>query len=245
MDEKQWLVGRFEERRPQLRAVAYRMLGSLADADDAVQDAWERVNRAGADDVENLNAWLTTIVARICLNTLRSRSTRREDAAEVVVPDPVVAMDDQVLPEDEAIMADSVGLALQVVLDTLSPAERLAFVLHDMFDLPFEEIGPLMGRTTQATGNSRAERAAGFEMPRALLQNATSQGSERSSKPSSLPVVPGTSARSLRSCIPMSCSEPTSAPADRGGRRSFGAPRPLPEQPEWEPGPLRKCFPPS
>jgi RNA polymerase sigma-70 factor (ECF subfamily) len=143
-----------------LRAVAYRMLGSLADPDDAVQDAWERVNRAGADDVENLNAWLTTIVARVCLNTLRSRNMRREDAAGVFVPDPVVAMDGQPLPEDEALMADSVGLALQVVLDTLSPAERLAFVLHDMFDLPFEEIGPLMGRTTQATRQlaSRARR---------------------------------------------------------------------------------------
>jgi RNA polymerase sigma factor (sigma-70 family) len=160
MDEKQWLAGRFEERRPQLRAVAYRMLGSLADADDAVQDAWERVNRAGADDVENVNAWLTTIVARICLNTLRSRNMRREDTTGAVVPDPVVAIDDQVLPEDEALMADSVGLALQVVLDALSPAERLAFVLHDMFDLPFDEIGPLMGRTTQATRQlaSRARR---------------------------------------------------------------------------------------
>lgn len=160
MDEKQWLAGRFEERRPQLRAVAYRMLGSLPDADDAVQDAWERVNRAGADDVEHLNAWLTTIVARICLNKLRSRNVRREDAAGAFVPDPVVATDDQMLPEDEALMADSVGLALQVVLDTLSPAERLAFVLHDMFDFPFREIGPLMGRTTQATRQlaSRARR---------------------------------------------------------------------------------------
>src|SRR5579863_2942103 len=159
MDEKQWLVGRFEERRPQLRAVAYRMLGSLADADDAVQDAWERVNRAGADDIENLNAWLTTIVARVCLNTLRSRNTRREDAVGVLVPDPIVTTQGQ-LPEDEALMADSVGLALQVVLDTLSPVERLAFVLHDMFDLPFQEIGPLMGRTTQATRQlaSRARR---------------------------------------------------------------------------------------
>ncbi len=159
MDEEQWLAGRFEERRPHLRAVAYRMLGSLADADDAVQDAWERVVRAETDDVENLNAWLTTIVARICLNTLRSRNVRREDPAGALVPDPVVSIEGP-LPEDEALMADSVGLALQVVLDTLSPAERLAFVLHDMFDLPFEEIGPLMGRTTQATRQlaSRARR---------------------------------------------------------------------------------------
>jgi DNA-directed RNA polymerase specialized sigma24 family protein len=114
MNEMEWLAERFEERRPQLRAVAYRMLGSPAEADDAVQDAWERVNRAGADEVENLNSWLTTIVARVCLNTLRSRSTRREDALGVFVPDPIVAVEGQVLPEDEALMADSVGLALQV-----------------------------------------------------------------------------------------------------------------------------------
>ena len=132
MEEKEWLAKRFEERRPQLRAVAYRMLGSLGEADDAVQDAWERVNRAGADEVENLNAWLTTIVARVCLNTLRSRNTRRAEPVGVFVPDPIVSADGQVLPEDEALMADSVGLALQVVLDSLSPPERLAFVLDDM-----------------------------------------------------------------------------------------------------------------
>ena len=169
MDEKEWLAGRFQERRPELRAVAYRMLGSLVEADDAVQDAWERVNRARADEVENLNAWLTTIVARVCLNALRARNVRREDSAGVLVPDPVVAIDGQLLPEDEALMADSVGLALQVVLDTLSPAERLAFVLHDMFDLPFDEIGPLMGRTTQATRQlaSRARRRVrDAEIPR-------------------------------------------------------------------------------
>ena len=168
MDEQQWLAGRFEERRPQLRAVAYRMLGSLSEADDAVQGAWERVNRAGADEVENLNAWLTTIVARVCLNTLRSRNTRREDVAGVFVPDPIVSAEGQVLPEDEALTADSVGLALQVVLDILSPPERLAFVLHDMFDLPFDEIGPLMGRTAQATRQlaSRARRRVrGAEIP--------------------------------------------------------------------------------
>lgn len=151
MDEMDWLATRFEQRRPQLRAVAYRMLGSLADADDAVQDAWERVNRAGADEVENLNSWLTTIVARVCLNTLRSRNVRREDAVGVFVPDPMVAVEGEVLPEEEALIADSVGLALQVVLDTLSPAERLAFVLHDMFDLPFQEIASLIGRSVPGT----------------------------------------------------------------------------------------------
>jgi RNA polymerase sigma factor (sigma-70 family) len=168
MDEKEWLAERFEERRPQLRAVAYRMLGSLAEADDAVQNAWERVNRAGANEVENLTGWLTTIVARVCLNTLRSRSSRREDLIGVFVPDPIVTTGGTPLPEDELLVADSVGLALQVVLDTLSPAERLAFVLHDMFDVPFEKIGPMMGRTTQATRQlaSRARRRVrGAEIP--------------------------------------------------------------------------------
>jgi RNA polymerase sigma factor (sigma-70 family) len=160
MDNGEWLAGRFEQHRPQLRAVAYRMLGSSAEADDAVQDAWERVSRAGTDEVENLGAWLTTIVARVCLNMLRSRKTRREESLETFVPDPIVTADGEAMPEDQALLADSVGLALQVVLDTLSPAERLAFVLHDMFDLPFEEIGSMMGRTAQATRQlaSRARR---------------------------------------------------------------------------------------
>jgi RNA polymerase sigma factor (sigma-70 family) len=168
MDDREWLAERFEEHRPHLRAVAYRMLGSLAEADDAVQDAWERVGRAGADEVENLSGWLTTIVARVCLNTLRSRNTRREESVGIFIPDPLVTAASEALPEDEALMADSVGLALQVVLDTLSPAERLAFVLHDMFDLPFEEIGPMMGRTTQASRQlaSRARRRVrGAEIP--------------------------------------------------------------------------------
>jgi RNA polymerase sigma factor (sigma-70 family) len=169
MEEREWLAGRFEEHRPQLRAVAYRMLGSLAEADDAVQDAWERVHQAGASEVDNMGAWLTTIVARVCLNALRSRNVRREDAVGAFVPDPVVTADGPALPEDEALMADSVGLALQVVLETLSPAERLAFVLHDMFDLPFEEIGPMMGRTTQATRQlaSRARRRVRGSGPQA------------------------------------------------------------------------------
>jgi RNA polymerase sigma factor (sigma-70 family) len=152
MDDKEWLAERFEEHRPQLRAVAYRMLGSLAEADDAVQDAWERVNRAGANEVGNLTGWLTTIVARVCLNTLRSRNTRREDPVGLLVPDPVVTSDGQALPEDEALMADSVGLALQVVLDTLSPAERLAFVLHDMLPLSLRR-----GGTHEETTGTREE----------------------------------------------------------------------------------------
>jgi RNA polymerase sigma factor (sigma-70 family) len=160
MNEHDVLAERFEAHRARLRAVAYQILGCASDADDAVQEAWLRLSRSDTDSIENLGGWLTTIVARVCLNTLRARRTRREEPAGVFVPDPVVTADGEVLPEDEALMADSVGLALQVVLDTLSPAERLAFVLHDLFDLPFEEIGPMVGRTAQATRQlaSRARR---------------------------------------------------------------------------------------
>jgi RNA polymerase sigma factor (sigma-70 family) len=168
MDENEWLAGRFEEHRVHLRGVAYRMLGSLAEADDAVQDTWLRVSRAGADDVDNLGGWLTAITARVCLNMLRSRSTRREDPLDEWLPDPVITLDGALRPEDEALLADSVGLALLVVLDTLSPAERLAFVLHDMFDLPFEEIAPMVGRTPAAARQlaSRARRRVkGAEPP--------------------------------------------------------------------------------
>ncbi len=160
MEDREWLAQRFEEHRSRLRSVAYRMLGSLTEADDAVQDAWERVSRAGADDVENLGGWLTTIVARVCLNMLRTRNTRREDSFEALLPDPIISPEGALQPEEEALLADSVGLALQVVIDTLSPPERLAFVLHDMFSLPFDEIGPMVGRTPQATRQlaSRARR---------------------------------------------------------------------------------------
>jgi len=168
MDENEWLAERFEEHRAHLRAVAYRMLGSLTEADDAVQDAWLRVSRAGAGDVENLGGWMTTIVARVCLNVLRSRNRRREEFLAVHVPDPVISPEGQLQPEDEALLADSVGLALLVLLDTLSPAERLAFVLHDMFELPFEEIAPMVGRTPTAARQlaSRARRRVkGAEIP--------------------------------------------------------------------------------
>src|SRR5215208_1415748 len=147
MDENEWLADRFEEHRAHLRAVAYRMLGSLTEADAAVQDTWLRLCRAGASEVENLGGWLTTIVSRVCLNMLRSRNTRREEFFGVRLPDPIISPDRQLQPEDEAVLADSVGLALLVVLDTLTPAERLAFVLHDMFDLPFEQIAPMIGRS--------------------------------------------------------------------------------------------------
>src|SRR5579884_2911408 len=144
MDDQQWLAERFEEHRPRLRAVAYRMLGSLSEAEDAVQDAWIRVSRADTSEVENLGAWLTTIVARVALNLLRARRTRREAPFDVHVPDPIVDPADGTNPEHEALLADSVGLALLVVLETLSPPERLAFVLHDMFGVPFDQIAPIV-----------------------------------------------------------------------------------------------------
>jgi RNA polymerase sigma-70 factor (ECF subfamily) len=168
MDENDWLAERFEEHRAHLRVVAYRLLGSLAEADDAVQDAWLRLSRAGADEVENLRAWLTTIVARVCLNMLRARRVRREESIELHLPDPIVSRDGARQPEEEALLADSVGLALLIVLDTLTPAERLAFVLHDMFEVPFEEIAPMVGRTPEAARQlaSRARRRVkGAELP--------------------------------------------------------------------------------
>jgi RNA polymerase sigma-70 factor, ECF subfamily len=161
MNDQQWLAERFEEHRPRLRAVAYRMLGSLSEAEDAVQDAWIRVSRADTGEVENLGAWLTTIVARVSLNQLRSRKTRREASLDDVhVPDPVVDPVDGTDPEHEALLADSVGLALLVVLETLSPPERLAFVLHDMFGVPFEQIAPIVDRSSDAARQlaSRARR---------------------------------------------------------------------------------------
>jgi RNA polymerase sigma factor (sigma-70 family) len=168
MDENEWLAERFEDHRAHLRAVAYRMLGSLTEADDAVQDTWLRLSRSGADGVENLGGWLTTIVARVCLNMLRARTTRREEALGVHLPDPVISPQGMLQPDEEAVLADSVGLALLVVLDTLSPAERLAFVLHDMFQLPFEEIAPMVGRSPTAARQlaSRARRRVkGAELP--------------------------------------------------------------------------------
>jgi len=150
MSDTSWLSERFEEHRSHLRSVAYRMLGSLAEADDAVQEAWIRVSRADTSDVENLGGWLTTVVSRVCLNMLRSRTTRREDPFEGHVPDPIVSLDDGSQPEDATVMADSVGLALLVVLETLPPAERMAFVLHDMFGVSFEEIATIVDRSPAA-----------------------------------------------------------------------------------------------
>jgi RNA polymerase sigma factor (sigma-70 family) len=160
MDERDWLTGEFERHRPHLRAVAYRMLGSMSEADDAVQESWLRLDRAGAEGVDNLGGWLTTVVARVCLDLLRARRSRREDYVGSWLPEPIVSLENGVDPEQEAVLADSVGLALLVVLETLTPAERLAFVLHDMFAVPFEEIAEVVGRTPAAARQlaSRARR---------------------------------------------------------------------------------------
>jgi RNA polymerase sigma-70 factor, ECF subfamily len=160
MDEREFLAEQFEEHRPRLRAVAYRMLGSLSEADDAVQETWLRLSRVDADEVENLGGWLTTVVARVSLNVLRSRRSRREEPLDGRMPEPIVDRADGTNPEHEALLADSVGLALLVVLETLNPAERLAFVLHDMFAVPFDEIAPIVDRSPEAARQlaSRARR---------------------------------------------------------------------------------------
>jgi RNA polymerase sigma factor (sigma-70 family) len=160
MTQDEWLADGFERHRPHLRAVAYRMLGSLAQADDAVQDSWLRASRSDPADVANLRGWLTTIVARVSLNMLRSRQTHREESFTDRLPDPVITLEGSTQPEEQALLADSVGLALLVVLDTLAPAERLAFVLHDVFKLPFAEIAPMVDKTPEATRQlaSRARR---------------------------------------------------------------------------------------
>src|SRR4051795_1228896 len=160
MNERDWLAERFEEHRTRLRAVAYRMLGSLSEADDAVQETWLRLSRTDSDGVENLGGWLTTVVARVSLNMLRSRRSRREESLDVRMPEPIVDRADGTDPEHEALLADSVGLALLVVLETLNPAERLAFVLHDMFAEPFDEIAPIVDRSPAAARQlaSRARR---------------------------------------------------------------------------------------
>ena len=160
MDDQDWLAERFEANRAHLRGVAFRMLGSLIEADDAVQEAWIRLSRTDTSQVDNLRAWLTTVVARVCLTMLRSRKTRREASLSTHLPDPIVSPMQGSDPEQEALLGDSVGLALLVVLDTLTPAERLAFVLHDVFAVPFDQIAPIVGRTPTAARQlaSRARR---------------------------------------------------------------------------------------
>jgi RNA polymerase sigma-70 factor (ECF subfamily) len=160
MSERDFLAERFERERPQLRRIAYRMLGTLDEADDAVQEAWLRLSRTDESSVENLGAWLTTVVSRVCLDMLRTRRARREEFVGSWMPEPIVIVDGAPTPEDEALIADGVGLALYVVLETLPPAERLAFVLHDMFAMPFDEIAAIVGRSADAARQlaSRARR---------------------------------------------------------------------------------------
>jgi RNA polymerase sigma factor (sigma-70 family) len=160
MSDRDWLAEQFEEHRPHLRRVAYRMLGTIDDSDDAVQEAWLRLSRSDDSAIENLGGWLTTVVGRVCLDMLRTRRSRREDSVGSWLPEPVVTVGDQSDPEHESLLADSVGLALLVVLETLAPPERLAFVLHDMFGMPFEEIAPIVDRSPAATRQlaSRARR---------------------------------------------------------------------------------------
>jgi RNA polymerase sigma-70 factor, ECF subfamily len=160
VEEQEWLAQRFDEHRGHLRAVAYRMLGSLSEADDAVQEAWLRVSRSETSGVENIGGWLTTVVGRVSLNMLRSRKARREEPLGVHLPDPILDRADGMNPEHEALLADSVGLALLVVLETLSPPERLSFVLHDMFAVPFDQIAPIVDRSPAAARQlaSRARR---------------------------------------------------------------------------------------
>src|SRR5918999_1123363 len=155
MEDHEWLAKRFEENRAHLRAVAYRMLGSLSEVDDAVQEAWLRLSRSDTSGIENLGGWLTTVVGRVCLDMLRSRTSRREEPLGARLPEPIISREDGIDPEHEALVADSVGLALLVVLETLTPAERLAFVLHDMFSVPFDEIAPIVGRPPPAPREPR------------------------------------------------------------------------------------------
>ena len=160
MSDRDFLAERFERERPQLRRIAYRLLGTVDEADDAVQEAWIRLSRTDDSSVDNLGAWLTTVVSRVCLDMLRTRRSRREEFVGSWMPEPIVALDDGPTPEEEALIAEGVGLALYVVLETLAPAERLAFVLHDMFALPFDEIAPIVGRSPEAARQlaSRARR---------------------------------------------------------------------------------------
>ena len=243
MDERDWLAERFEENRPHLRAVAYRMLGSASEADDAVQETWLRLSRAGTDGVENLGGWLTTIVARVSLNMLRSRTLRREEPIDAPVTGQQAAEPaDGTDPEHEAVLADSVGLALLVVLDTLTPAERLAFVLHDMFAVPFEEIAPIVERSPVATRQlaSRARRRvqeARGRRPRRRRQGpatrtpngsrARSRGGGTWSPPSWPPRGKANSTRCSRCSTRASCCGPTLPP------RKWARTAPMPPPGGW------------
>ena len=216
MDPNDWLATRFEAQRAQLRAVAYRMLGSLPEADDAVQEAWLRLSRADASGVENIGGWLTTIVARVSLNMLRSRNTRREEPMGAHVPEPIANQDD----EHEAMLADSVGLALLVVLGTLDPAEQLAFVLHDVFAVPFNEIGAIVGRSPTAARQlaSRARRRV-----RAAANNRGDLDTKgrQEAVDAFLAAARGGDFEALLAVLLASCAQQHSAPCVQARRRWF------------------------
>ena len=206
MDEHEWLAQQFEANRSHLQAVAYRMLGSLSEAEDAVQESWLHLSRSDTSGIENLGGWLTTVVARVCLDMLRSCHSRREESLEV--SGSIAARDGGIDPEQEALLADSVGLALLVVLDTLSPAERLAFVLHDLFAVPFDEVAPIVERSETAT-RQLASRA------RRRVRGATTAKDPDLARQREVvnaflaPRAPVTSTRCSPSSTRMSCSEPT------------------------------------
>jgi RNA polymerase sigma factor (sigma-70 family) len=224
-DEAKWLADRFEANRNHLRGVAYRMLGSLSEADDAVQEAWLRLSRAGTGDIENLGGWLTTVVARVCLDMLRSRKSRREDPMDT--PEPMMSREAGIDPEQEVLLAESVGLALLVVLEALAPAERVAFVLHEMFDLPFEEIAPIVGRSPTAARQlaSRARR----RVHRATTVSDADLARQRKLVEAFLTAARGSDLDALLACSTLrSCSEPTARPGHRVRQGSSAVPRPWP-----------------
>jgi RNA polymerase sigma factor (sigma-70 family) len=213
MDEREWLAQRFQEHRPRLRALAYRMLGSTTEADDAIQEAWIRLSRSNASEIDNLQAWLLSVVGRVTLNMLRSRKRRGEEPLEAHLPDPIVDRAEGIDPEHEALLADSLGLALLVVLEELSPAERLAYVLHDMFSVPFEQIGAILERSPEAARQlaSRARRrirSANTTTPTTPRRLHTNK---KSLKPSWPPPAMETSRRLSGCSIPTSCSVETGA----------------------------------
>ena len=226
MDERDWLAQRFQEHRPRLRALAYRMLGSTSEADDAVQEAWIRLSRSNGAEIDNLQAWLVTVVGRVALNMLRSRKRRGEQPLEAHLPDPIVDRAEGIDPEHEALLSDSLGVALLVVLERLTPAERLAYVLHDMFSVPFEQIGAILERSPEAARQlaSRARRrirSAHTTPHHADAAAHQEEEEEESLKPSSPPRAMETSTRSSPCSIPTSWSVWTRA---AGPSSRFAAP---------------------
>jgi RNA polymerase sigma factor (sigma-70 family) len=207
MNDQDWLAERFEANRVHLRGVAFRMLGSLTEAEDAVQEAWIRLSRTDTSQVDNLQAWLTTVVGRVCLNMLRSRKMRREASLETHLPDLILSPQEGIDPEQEALLGDSVGLAMLVVLDSLTPAERVAFVLHDVFAVPFDEIAPIIDELRRRRGNSRVVPVAASRARQCLTLILKANG--RSSMPSLRHRVPVTSNDCLPSSTQRSCCAPT------------------------------------